>query len=222
MAGTAAVFVVLAAGVMVSTWEAVRRAARSRGHRRGRERFSCRTICWPRPAPANQAGPSTKPDPDLKVRTALDRAAARIAGKFDKQPEVEAAIRDTIGQTYFDLELCSDAGPQFRRALELQRRVLGEANPKTLNTMHYLAVCLDGPTTGVEADALMNRTLRIRRNVLGPEHPDTLSSLRGLAGIYMHEGKGAQAEALDRDRPRYQPADTWVRSIPTRWRPWRT
>ena len=32
---------------------------------------------------ANQSGPSAKPDPDLKVRTALDRAAARIAGKFD-------------------------------------------------------------------------------------------------------------------------------------------
>ena len=39
---------------------------------------------------ATQSGPSAKPDPDLKVRTALDRAAARIAGKFDRQPEVEA------------------------------------------------------------------------------------------------------------------------------------
>ena len=41
---------------------------------------------------ANQAGPRTKPDPHLEVRTALDRAAARIAGKFDRQPEVEAAF----------------------------------------------------------------------------------------------------------------------------------
>lgn len=49
---------------------------------------------------ATQSGPSAKPDPHLEVRTALDRAAARIAGKFDRQPEVEAAIRDTIGQTY--------------------------------------------------------------------------------------------------------------------------
>jgi hypothetical protein len=30
---------------------------------------------------------------DLKVRTALDRAAQRIQGKFGKQPAVEAAIR---------------------------------------------------------------------------------------------------------------------------------
>jgi eukaryotic-like serine/threonine-protein kinase len=52
---------------------------------------------------ANQSGPSAKPDPDPKVRTALDRAAERIEGKFAQQPQVEASIRDTIGQTYMDL-----------------------------------------------------------------------------------------------------------------------
>jgi hypothetical protein len=51
---------------------------------------------------ANQSGLDSKTDPDLKVRTALDRAAAD-AGKFNRQPVVEAAIRDTIGQTYVDL-----------------------------------------------------------------------------------------------------------------------
>ena len=50
-----------------------------------------------------QARSSTKPDPDLKVRTALDRAAARIEGKFQAQPLVEASIRLTIGKTYKDL-----------------------------------------------------------------------------------------------------------------------
>jgi transposase len=43
--------------------------------------------------------------PDLKVRTALDRAASRTKGKFDQQPQVEAATRDTIGQSYGDLGL---------------------------------------------------------------------------------------------------------------------
>ena len=56
-----------------------------------------------------QASPDTKPDPDLKVRTALDRAATRIAGKFDAQPAVEASIRETIGRTYKDLGLYPEA-----------------------------------------------------------------------------------------------------------------
>jgi hypothetical protein len=46
---------------------------------------------------SEQARPGTKPDPDLKVRNALDRAAARIAGKFDRQPLVEASIRQMMG-----------------------------------------------------------------------------------------------------------------------------
>ena len=63
-----------------------------------------------------QWGPRGKTDPDLKVRTALDRAAVRIAGRFDRQPEVEAAIRDTIGQTYLELGLHLEARKQFERA----------------------------------------------------------------------------------------------------------
>ena len=85
-----------------------------------------------------QAGPANKPDPDLKVRTALDRAAARIAGKFDRQPEVEAAIRDTIGQTYIDLGLYPEAQKQLERALDLHRRLAGAENPKTLATINSL------------------------------------------------------------------------------------
>jgi hypothetical protein len=34
-----------------------------------------------------QAGPDTKPNLNLTVRTAFDRAAARVQGRFDKQPE---------------------------------------------------------------------------------------------------------------------------------------
>jgi eukaryotic-like serine/threonine-protein kinase len=68
---------------------------------------------------ATQSGPSAKPDPHLEVRTALDRAATRIGGKFDKQPEVEAAIRDTMGQTYMDLGLYPEARTQLQQALDL-------------------------------------------------------------------------------------------------------
>ena len=45
-----------------------------------------------------QAGPATKPDPDLKVRTALDRAAEKIGKRFADQPIIEASIQHTIGE----------------------------------------------------------------------------------------------------------------------------
>ena len=146
---------------------------------------------------ATQSGPSAKPDPHLEVRTALDRASARIAGKFGQHPEVDAAIRYTIGQTYMDLGLYPEARVQFERALVLEQRVLGVRNPKTLKTIDRL-----GRTTFMqgkypEAEALEGQALKVQRHVLGPQHPDTLVSMTDLANVYRLEGKLAQAEALD-------------------------
>jgi tetratricopeptide (TPR) repeat protein len=195
VAGTAAVFLVLAAGVVGSTLEAVR-ARRAELVAEAINDF-LRNDVLAQASADNQSGPSTKPDPDLKVRTALDRAAVRLAGKFDRQPEVEAAIRDTIGQTYFELGQAGDARKQLERALELQRRALGADNPQTLKTMDHLGrVVLDGDKPA-QAELLFGETLRIRRRVLGPEHPDTLRSMRGLARAYNDQDKYAQAEALD-------------------------
>jgi eukaryotic-like serine/threonine-protein kinase len=145
---------------------------------------------------AAQSGPGTKPDPHLEVRTALDRAAARITGKFDRQPEVEAGIRDTIGQTYLDLGLYPEARTQLERALELQRRVLGAAYPRTLKTMNRLGRTAELQGKYPEAEALFSQALAIQRRVLGPEHSDTLASMNGLAAVYYEEGKYPQAEAL--------------------------
>jgi len=147
---------------------------------------------------STQASPSTKPDPDLKVRTALDRAAARIAGKFAREPEVEAAIRDTIGQTYMDLGLYREARTHLERALELHRRMLGPENPKTLKTLNGLGRSVYFQGKYPEAEALFSQALEIQRRVLGPQHPDTLSSMGYLANDYYEQGKYAQSEALHR------------------------
>jgi serine/threonine protein kinase len=146
---------------------------------------------------ATQSATSAKPDPHLEVRTALDRAAARIAGKFDRQPEVEAAIRDTMGQTYMDLGLYPEARKQLERALDVRRRVLGTENQLTLKTMGRLATIADLQGEYPRAEALHSQVLAIQRRVLGPEFPDTLYSMNNLAVNYWHQGKYVQAEALE-------------------------
>jgi serine/threonine protein kinase len=143
-----------------------------------------------------QSGPKTKPDPDLKVRTALDRAATRIAGKFEQQPEVEAAIRGTIGETYSDLGLYPEARTQLERALELQRQTLGAKKPMTLKTISRLGAVAMFQGKYPEAEALLGQALETQRRVLGAEHADTLDSANNLATVYDFEGKLPQAEAL--------------------------
>ena len=199
---TSAAFVlvlILAAGV--SIWQSMR-ATRQRD-RADREAAVAQAIneflqndVLAQASAATQSGPATKPDPDLKVRTALDRAAARIMGKFNRQPEVEAAIRDTIGQTYQDLGLYPEARTQLERALELHRRVLGPENPETLKTMRRLGRTAELQGQYPEAEAILVQALEKQRRVLGPEHRDTLGSMNNLGLVYYREGKYAQAEAL--------------------------
>lgn len=194
VSAVSAVFAVLVAGVVVSTWEAVK-ARRAEQTAQAVNDFLQNDLLAQASA-STQAGPKTKPDPDLKVRTALDRAAARIAGKFDRQPEVEAAIRVTIGETYIDLGLYPEARTQLERALDLQRRQLGVKNLTTLKTMNDLGntAYLQGKYD--EAAALFNQNIELQRRMRGPEAPGTLSTMSNLASVYYSEAKYAQAEAI--------------------------
>jgi tetratricopeptide (TPR) repeat protein/predicted Ser/Thr protein kinase len=140
--------------------------------------------------------PDSNPDPDLTVRTALDRAAARIDGRFNTQPMVEASIRLTVGNAYNDLGLYPDAQQHLERALALQTRILGENDPSTLGTMYDLADDLYLQSKYERAESLLIRVLEIRRRTLGEEHPLTLDSMVKLGGLYRYQGKDAQADAL--------------------------
>jgi tetratricopeptide (TPR) repeat protein/predicted Ser/Thr protein kinase len=199
--GTFAVFLTLIVGVVVSTWQAVR--ARRAEVRAQAETATAQAVVdflqndLLAQASANkQAGPKTKPDPDLKVRTALDRAAERIEGKFAKQPEVEAEIRQTIGQTYYDLGLYPEGRKQLEQALTLRRRVLGPDNPKTIETMLSLGLTALLQDKYAEAEEIDNRALEISRRVLGPENPVTLKCTSAVVNLYLAQHKAAQTEAL--------------------------
>src|SRR5215469_7017087 len=147
---------------------------------------------------ATQSGASAKPDPHLEVRTALDRAAARITGTFDRQPEVEAAIRNTIGETYMNLGIYPEARKQLLLALDLSRRALGANSPRALKIISRLgrAAFLEGKYP--ESEALFSQALESQRRVLGSKHIDTLYSMNDLANAYAIQGKFALADPLYR------------------------
>jgi tetratricopeptide (TPR) repeat protein len=145
-----------------------------------------------------QSQPGAKPEPNLTVRTALDRAAARISGKFGDQPLIEASIRHTIGAAYSDLSLYPQAERELNRALQLRKRILGERNSDTLQSESWLASLYRQEGKTQEAEKLTLEALEDQRRVLGKEHPDTLRTEQRLAALYSVETKYAQAEALNK------------------------
>jgi tetratricopeptide (TPR) repeat protein len=143
-----------------------------------------------------QSRPNREADPDITVRTALDRAAATIQGKFTKQPLVEASIRETIGHTYRDLGLYSDAQQHLEQALDIRRRELGVTHGETLTTMAGLGDVYRLNGDYDKAEALLADALKIRRERFDSDDPGTLSLTVMLAIVYRAQGKFDLAESL--------------------------
>jgi eukaryotic-like serine/threonine-protein kinase len=208
--GIGAVFIVLVLGVIASTWEAIqaRRAETEavKAEKKAQQETETaqavsdflRNDLLAQAGPSGQSGPDSKPDPDIKVRTALDRAAAKIDGKFGKQPELESAIRETLGETFVDLGLYSDARKQFERTLDVRRRVLGAEDPKTLETMDKFAWMAQAEGKYAEAETMAAQAYETSRRVLGLDNAETLRVMQSLGWIYYREGKFAQSATLDR------------------------
>jgi non-specific serine/threonine protein kinase/serine/threonine-protein kinase len=192
---TAATFIaLLVAGGAVSTWMAVR-ASRAEQEARAVNDF-LRNDLLAQASASRQTRANTRPDPHLEVRTTLDRAAARIEGKFGRHPLVEASIRQTIGSTYTDLGLYPEAQRHLEIALELRRRVLGENDLDTLTSMDQLAKVLERQGKLAKAEPLYIKVLETRRRLLGAEHPETLKTIYSLGATYGGEGKYALAEGI--------------------------
>jgi eukaryotic-like serine/threonine-protein kinase len=149
--------------------------------------------------PETQAGAGRTPDPDIKIHTALDRAAAQLPGRFARQPEVEAAIRQTIGSTYLDLGLYAPAEQQLSRALELRRHVLGTDHPETLRTMQVLTDTYQRAGKYDAAEALGQKLLDTEQRLGFTNTPEAIAVMVTLADI---AGQGRadypRAEMLDR------------------------
>jgi eukaryotic-like serine/threonine-protein kinase len=195
--GVAAVLVVLVLGIAASTWEAVQaRRAQKQAQQQAAISQAVNDFLQKDLLGQASAFSQEKPDPNITVRTVLDRAAKNIQGKFNQQPEVEAAIRDTIGNAYYDLGLSAEAQKQLQPALALGRRVLGPENPKMLAILFDVARVDTEQGKYGEAEKLLSEAIGSARRVLGQQHPETLQAMGLLGKTYSDEGKNQEAETL--------------------------
>jgi tetratricopeptide (TPR) repeat protein len=130
------------------------------------------------------------------VQEAMDQAAKMIEGRFGDRPEVEAAVRHTIGKTYFEIGALAEAEPQIVRALELRERTLGPDHPDTLRSVHGLAALYHSRGRYEEAETLSKRAIAGRERTLGPDHPDTLTAVSNLGYLYLAMKRFADAVPL--------------------------
>jgi serine/threonine protein kinase/Tfp pilus assembly protein PilF len=134
---------------------------------------------------------------ELTVRQVLDEAAAKIeAGSLRDEPEVDAAVRTTIGSMYDRLGLFDRAEQYLSAALEARRGLLGDEHYDTLQSVMELASLKLDREDFLSAEALLRPALEIQPKMLGEGHAD-VASLRNLLGEACFAlGKLDEAESL--------------------------
>jgi serine/threonine protein kinase/tetratricopeptide (TPR) repeat protein len=147
-----------------------------------------------------QAAPLSNPrGASLAVGELLDRTSAQLGREFDGQPEVEAAIRETLGSTYQSLALYEKARPHFEAAVKLNTRLHGPHARQTLRAVNLLTALRDEAGEQAEVEPLMRRNLEDCARSLGPGDLVTLDAEYQLGLLLWHLRKLDESERRLRD-----------------------
>lgn len=195
LATTTAFVVLLVAGVIVSTWQAVRA---SRAEKATRAEATSRQAAYLFLASMlDEVGPSRAKGRDTAMlREILDKTAQRVGKDLKNQPLAEADLRVALGKTYADLGLITNALAMTEKALELRRPSLGPTNAAVADALNNLgAIRFElGDYSGAEDAA--RQALAIRMQLFGANNTNVALSLNNLGYALGSQNKLVEAEEI--------------------------
>jgi tetratricopeptide (TPR) repeat protein/tRNA A-37 threonylcarbamoyl transferase component Bud32 len=197
VAGLVAALVLLIAGIIGTSWQAIaaqreRDVAQAQTARTARINEFLRQLI-------RMARPDQAKGKELSIRDALDAAAAQVDEGFQEAPDIEGALQNTIGNTYRELGVYDQARRHLEAAVKLLRSSLGPDQSETLGAMNNLALVYKDLLRPDLTESLLAAVLESRRRTLGAEHPDTLQSINNMAMLLRMQNRPAEAEPLMRE-----------------------
>ena len=127
-------------------------------------------------------------------------------GGLEGQPEVEAAVRQVIGQTYFSLGKLAQAREQLEAAWNLLQRSDAAPSELHVNLVKSLADLYQDHYKNEQVLQLRYQQLTLAEQVWGTSHRQTLGAISDLASAYHMAGQLEKAlqmwQRLYRDRLR--------------------
>jgi len=146
-----------------------------------------------------QASPEVEPDPDLKLRTVVERARAKLDGRFADEPAIESRLRLTIGRVFGALGLTKEAEQELQRAEQLTLEGPGDSSLEMADVAHARAwiIGFGGSPEDMEAARRHCESAHaIRSSILGPHHPQALVAA-GDAAMFRALAQGRSAALFD-------------------------
>ena len=142
---------------------------------------------------------------DVRVASLLDRAAADLDSVFAGQPDVEATMRMTLGETYYQLGLYDEAEAQYARALALREPLLGTRHPDVVRAQTELAFLWVQQDHLGPADSLLTIALASARTFRGED--ELLATVLSSLGSVRY-WQGDQEASLDFHRQAAEAMET--------------
>lgn len=133
--------------------------------------------------------------PNMTVREALDRARDRIGARFAAQPDVEAALRATLGWSYAGLSEYAAAIDQLQRALALRATVEPRTAPESRRHTIELAHNLVSASRYAEAERLLRGFIEDTATIEGAAE-DRFQAQIALAEMLGFTGRSDEALTL--------------------------
>lgn len=142
------------------------------------------------------ANPLNEPDRDLRLSTLLERASERVQLRFNDQPVVEAAIRQTLSKAYLNLGNYTVSEMHARRAVMLRKAELKQGDPDLIQSKILLAATMLQQGRYREVVDDLEELLAETRRLFTAEHELTIETAYWLSKVYGQISRADEGEAL--------------------------
>jgi tetratricopeptide (TPR) repeat protein len=117
--------------------------------------------------------------------------------QYGAMSQAHAAALTLCGLAYIDLGELNVAREPLERALDINKKALGEEHPDLAASLDHLAGLYRAQGRYSEAEPLYREALEMRQRLLGNEHPDVAASLDSLGELYRAQGLYEEAARLE-------------------------
>jgi serine/threonine-protein kinase len=166
------------------------------GRRLARERDKARTALAFLVDTFKGADPYQTGGARLSARDILKLGTVRVERELGRQPELQAALEDALGQVYSGLGDAEQAGPLLERALA-RRQALGTRSSELAESLEHMAWLRFGQSNFVAAEQGFREALQLQRS-LGTDDVAVARILNQI-GVVLSEQYHATEEARSRE-----------------------
>jgi serine/threonine protein kinase len=134
--------------------------------------------------------------PEITLRRAIEAAVLFVDQGFDKQPLIKARLRMALGTSFYHLGDGKAAADQYGKARTIYTSQLGPDHRDTLRSIDNLANAYASQGRQSEALKLREEAVTREKAVFGSDHPETLGAMNNLGASYSSLGRYADARKI--------------------------